>query len=88
MAITDEFDWAEINAENVFTRKDWVTNKLPNWIPLLEPLRNCPLSILEVGSADGRSALFFLSLLPNARITCIDPFRVFSIEIWHHTLIV
>jgi hypothetical protein len=53
------FDWAAINAESTFTKKDWVTNKLPTWIPLLESLRDCPLSILEIGSADGRSSLLY-----------------------------
>jgi predicted O-methyltransferase YrrM len=68
-------DWATINAQGFFTTKDYVTKKIPTWIPLLEPMRDHPLSILEIGSLEGRSALFFLSYLPNARITCIDPFR-------------
>ena len=80
------FDWAAINAESTFTKNDWVTNKLPTWIPLLESLRDCPLSILEIGSADGRSALFFMSFLPNAQITCIDPFRKGSGDIFDRNL--
>jgi predicted O-methyltransferase YrrM len=67
-------DWRGINAKGVFTTKDYVTKKLSTWIPLLEPIRDRPLSILEIGSLEGRSALFFLSYLKNAQITCIDPF--------------
>jgi predicted O-methyltransferase YrrM len=37
-------------------------------------LRLGALRILEIGSWEGRSALFFLNYLPLSRITCIDPF--------------
>jgi hypothetical protein len=69
------FEWGAINAAGTFILGDWVTPKVPTWTALLEPVRNRPLSILEIGSAEGRSALFFASYLPNARIICIDPFR-------------
>ena len=33
-----------------------------------------PARVLEIGSWEGRSALFFLNYLPRCRLTCIDPF--------------
>jgi hypothetical protein len=67
-------DWAAVNAAGTFTGNDWVTNKLRRWVPALEPLREKAASILEIGSYEGRSAMFFLHHMPNATITCIDPF--------------
>jgi len=64
-----------INASGSFAERDYVTNKTPIWMPILAPLRDAPLSILEIGSMEGRSALFFASYLPKAVITCVDPFH-------------
>lgn len=44
------------------------------WSQLLDGLANKNVSILEVGSAEGRSAIFFLHFLPLSRIVCIDLF--------------
>jgi hypothetical protein len=70
-----DFDWQSINASASFAERDYVTNKLSTWMPILEPLRDTPLSILEIGSMEGRSALFFASYLRKAVITCVDPFH-------------
>lgn len=69
-----DYDWDAINAAGSWGDKDFVTNKLTHWIPLFAPRRREKLSILEIGSFEGRSALFFLTFFPNARLTCIDPF--------------
>jgi hypothetical protein len=53
---------------------DWAGSHFFNWAELLHPLRQKALRILEIGSWEGRSALFFLNYLPLSRITCIDPF--------------
>lgn len=45
------------------------------WVEILNSLRDKPLKILEIGSWEGRSAIFFLEFLPNSRITCIDTFE-------------
>src|SRR5262249_54573752 len=45
------------------------------WSRVLSPLRQEPLRILEIGSWEGRSALFFLNFFPCATITCIDTFE-------------
>ena len=54
---------------------DWAGNHFFYWAELLDGLRDKPLRILEIGSWEGRSALFFLNYLPNSRIVCIDPFE-------------
>jgi len=41
-------------------------------------LENKNLNILEIGSYEGLSTVFFLSLLKNSKITCIDPFEDFE----------
>jgi len=54
---------------------DWAGNHFFLWAELLHPLREQPVRILEIGSWEGRSALFFLNYLPRSRMVCIDPFE-------------
>ncbi len=52
---------------------DWTTGLLETWTRFLSP---APVrDVLEVGSWEGRSAIFFLEYCPNSRITCIDTFQ-------------
>lgn len=60
-------------AEKEFTA-DWTSHNFKNWLPILDQFRNEPANILEIGSYEGRSAIFFLEFMPKARITCIDIF--------------
>ena len=53
---------------------DWAGNHFFNWAELLHPLQQRPIRILEIGSWEGRSALFFLNYLPLSRIVCVDTF--------------
>lgn len=55
---------------------DWVSNKVGNWLPALAHLRDRQAEILEVGTYEGRSAIAFLSYLPQAKVTCIDTFQI------------
>jgi hypothetical protein len=43
---------------------DWAAANFFTWAELLHPLQRQPLRILEIGSWEGRSALFFLNYLP------------------------
>jgi predicted O-methyltransferase YrrM len=54
---------------------DWTSEHFTLWSRVLSPLRQEPLCILEIGSWEGRSALFFLNFFPRATITCIDTFE-------------
>jgi predicted O-methyltransferase YrrM len=53
---------------------DWAANHFYTWAELLHPLIDKPVRILEIGSWEGRSALFFLNYLPLSRIVCVDTF--------------
>jgi predicted O-methyltransferase YrrM len=53
---------------------DWTSGNLPHWRRVLSPWRGEPLRILEIGSWEGRSALFFLNFFPRSTIVCIDFF--------------
>jgi predicted O-methyltransferase YrrM len=54
---------------------DWTSRYFDTWASLLAPRREHTLEVLEVGSWEGRSAIFFLQYLKNCRLTCIDTFR-------------
>jgi predicted O-methyltransferase YrrM len=63
-----------------FRHKDYVTRKVKTWCSALEHLRDGATEVLEIGSLEGRSALFFLNYLPGAHVTCIDPFYAEGLE--------
>jgi predicted O-methyltransferase YrrM len=54
---------------------DWTSRFFADWASLLAPRRDHVLEVLEIGSWEGRSAIFFLRYLKNCRLTCIDTFR-------------
>lgn len=53
---------------------DWTTYHFPVWRELLARFRDKPARVLEIGSWEGRSALFFLNYLPKCRLVCVDTF--------------
>ncbi len=53
---------------------DWTSVHFALWVRVLAPLRNEPLRILEIGSWEGRSAVFFLNFFKRSMIVCIDTF--------------
>lgn len=53
---------------------DWTTSRIPVLSNVLAGLREKPARLLEIGSWEGRSAIFFLNYMPLSRIVCIDPF--------------
>lgn len=53
---------------------DWVSNKVNLWVRFIKRFRNHEVQVLEVGSYEGRSAVFLLNYLPQAKLTCIDLF--------------
>src|SRR5437016_10676432 len=66
------------NSDSYFEGKQLTTNwglrHHQLWAEILAPRRVEPLRILEIGSWEGRSALFFLNYLPKASIVCVDTF--------------
>jgi predicted O-methyltransferase YrrM len=61
--------------EGLTFHTDWAATHFFEWAVLLKDLRQKTVRILEIGSWEGRSALFFLNFLPQSRIVCIDPFE-------------
>jgi predicted O-methyltransferase YrrM len=53
---------------------DWTSGNFTLWRRVLSPLQGEPLRILEIGSWEGRSAIFFLNFFKRATITCVDTF--------------
>jgi hypothetical protein len=53
---------------------DWTSMHFPTWSLVLKHLCERPCEILEIGSWEGRSAIFFLEFLPQSRLTCVDTF--------------
>lgn len=54
---------------------NWASQHFTLWRRVLSPLRKKPLRILEIGSWEGRSALFFVNFFRRSTITCIDTFE-------------
>lgn len=54
---------------------DWMTKKVPRWHRFLNSMRDKPVDVLEVGSFEGRSAVFLMNYLPLSQLTCIDFFK-------------
>lgn len=54
---------------------DWTSGHFRTWASLLAARRDEPLAVLEIGSWEGRSAIFFLQYLRKCTITCVDTFE-------------
>jgi predicted O-methyltransferase YrrM len=52
--------------------KDWVTHNLPHWLRIFPRYRDSVQNILEIGSYEGRSAIFFLEYFPAAKLVSVD----------------
>lgn len=56
---------------------DWFTNNIPKWNKFLKPLAGEKLKALEIGSFEGRSALWLLENVlthEGSTLTCVDHF--------------
>lgn len=59
----------------VFTT-DWTSRAFETWSREFDFFREKSVNILEIGSWEGRSSLFFLNFFPNSILTCIDIFSL------------
>ncbi len=58
---------------------DWFSNNEERWNKYFKRLRKVPLQALEIGSFEGRSAIWALENIlthPDSKITCIDDFSL------------
>jgi predicted O-methyltransferase YrrM len=53
---------------------NWVPQRFALWENVLRSRAAEALDILEIGSFEGRSAIFWLEFFPRAKLTCIDHF--------------
>lgn len=56
---------------------DWFSHNIPTWEVLLAPLKDQPVNVLEIGSFEGRSAVWLLENIlthSESTLTCVDPF--------------
>jgi predicted O-methyltransferase YrrM len=56
---------------------DWFSHHIPVWTQLLAPYAGRPVRALEIGSYEGRSAIWLCEQVlthPDARLTCVDLF--------------
>ncbi len=65
---------ADFFAGKEFTT-DWFSGRVPKWTEVLADYQTQPIEVLEVGSYEGRSAVFLARYLPQATITCVDLFN-------------
>jgi predicted O-methyltransferase YrrM len=57
--------------------QDWFSVHIPNWEKWVAPLKGQPIKALEIGSYEGRSALWLLGNVlthPDSHLDCVDPF--------------
>lgn len=66
-------EWQQWYEGKTFT-SDWTSKRLRTWADLLAGFVGKSVDVLEIGSWEGRSAIFFLEYLKPSRITCIDTF--------------
>jgi len=59
-------------ADKSFT-SDWTSDNFETWARFLPA--NGVRCVLEIGSWEGRSAIFFLEYCPDCTITCVDTFK-------------
>jgi predicted O-methyltransferase YrrM len=55
-------------------RRDYVAARTVAWSMLFKDMRETSKRVLEIGSKEGRSALFWLEFFAGAHLTCVDLF--------------
>jgi len=66
--------YAHIYAGKEF-RRDYVAARTVAWSMLFRDIRETTSRVLEIGSKEGRSALFWLEFFAGCHLTCVDLFR-------------
>src|SRR5262249_49415899 len=54
---------------------DFASQNFQQWAAMFTPIKEQPLSILEIGSWEGRSAIFFLEFFAQSHLTCVYTFE-------------
>ncbi len=67
----------EIMKNKLILNNDWFSNNITTWVAIFKKYKliDIKLKILEIGSYEGCSAVFFLNYFKNSEITCIETFK-------------
>ena len=67
----------EIMKNELKLTNDWFSNNITTWAAIFKKFKliNIKPKILEIGSYEGCSAVFFLNYFKNSEITCIETFK-------------
>ena len=65
---------------NYVFSEDWFSINIPCWNYIInkEFNKNLHLKYLEIGSFEGRSAIYICETFKNFEVTCVDPFDVYE----------
>src|SRR4029079_10658706 len=55
--------------------EDWSSPNFASSTKILSPLRETALDVLEIGSFEGRSTIFWFEFLPKSKPPCVQNFR-------------
>ena len=55
--------------------RDWFTENVSSWEPMMKELDGRGARALEIGSFEGLSACYVLWRLPDSQVTCVDTFE-------------
>ena len=67
----------KIMKNELILTKDWFSTNITTWNAIFKKFKliNTEPKILEIGSYEGCSAVFFLNYFKNSEVTCIETFR-------------
>ncbi len=72
----EEKDKFRISSKSLKFSKDWFTNNIPIWISIFKRnIKKKNIKILEIGSFEGMSAVFFLEYFNSSKIDCVETFQ-------------
>jgi len=75
--INEKQNYEKLKKEKLKYTNDWFSNNITTWISIFKKknIENQKLNILEIGSYEGLSAVFFLNFFKNSNLTCVETFE-------------
>ena len=73
----DKKNFIQVMTEKLNLSNDWFSNNITTWAAVFKNnnFSNNNPEIIEIGSYEGCSAVFFLNYFDNSKITCIETFK-------------
>lgn len=69
--------WEQGKAAGTITHS-MTDSRVEAWVSLLAPFKDKVKAILEIGSYEGQSSLFWLDFFPGVALTCVDPWAYYT----------